>query len=119
MSASAKPFAPSTRTASTMSRSVWGWTRPLAAAAILTVVVWQLGIDPFLEGLRAVNGAVIAAGAALGVVTTLACAWRWTVVARGLGLRLSLPAAVAAYYRSIFLEASSATFTGGCATAAT
>ena len=104
MSASAKPFAPSTRTASTMSRSVWGWTRPLAAAAILTVVVWQLGIDPFLEGLRAVNGAVIAAGAALGVVTTLACAWRWTVVARGLGLRLSLPAAVAAYYRSIFLN---------------
>ncbi len=104
MTASAKPIPRSPRTASTMSRGVWGWTRPLAAAAILTVVVWQLGIDPFLDGVRAVNGAVLATGAALGVLTTVACAWRWTIVARGLGLRLSLPAAVAAYYRSIFLN---------------
>ena len=37
-------------------------------------------------------------------VTTVCCAWRWTVVARGLGVRLSLPAAVAAYYRSLFLN---------------
>lgn len=104
MSEAAKPIPSSARTASTMSRSVWGWTRPLAAAAILTVVVWQLGIDPFLDGVRAVNGAVLATGAALGALTTVACAWRWTIVARGLGLRLSLPAAVAAYYRSIFLN---------------
>jgi len=104
MTVSAKPIARSTRTASTMSRSVWGWTRPLAGAAILTVVAWQLGIDPFLDGVRAVNGAVLAAGAALGVLTTVACAWRWTIVARGFGLRLSLPTAVATYYRSIFLN---------------
>ena len=37
-------------------------------------------------------------------MTTLCCAWRWTVVARGLGVRLSLPVAVAAYYRSLFLN---------------
>lgn len=104
MTASAKPIARSTRTAGTMSRSVWGWTRPLVAAATLTAVVWQLGIDPFLDGARAVNGAVLALGAALGVLTTVACAWRWTIVSHGLGLRLSLPAAIAAYYRSIFLN---------------
>jgi glycosyltransferase 2 family protein len=37
-------------------------------------------------------------------VTTLCCAWRWKIVARGLDIELSLPAAVAAYYRSQFLN---------------
>ena len=37
-------------------------------------------------------------------MTTVCCAWRWTVVARGLGAELPLPAAVAAYYRSVFLD---------------
>src|SRR4029453_17536647 len=31
---------------------------------------------------------------------TVAAAWRWTVVARGVGLRVPLPSAVASYYRS-------------------
>jgi len=38
------------------------------------------------------------------VLTTLCCAWRWKIVAGGLGVGLSLPAAVAAYYRSLFLN---------------
>jgi len=38
------------------------------------------------------------------VMTTVCCAWRWRVVARGLGLDLSLRTAVAAYYRSLFLN---------------
>src|SRR5262249_40149849 len=42
--------------------------------------------------------------AAVVLVTTLCSAWRWTIVARGLGVRLSLPAAVAAYYRALFLN---------------
>ena len=78
--------------------------RPVAAAAVLTVVVWRLGVGPFLDGIRAVDGAALAAGAAIGALTILCCAWRWIVVARGLGLRLSFPAAVAAYYRSVFLN---------------
>src|SRR5581483_7878037 len=40
----------------------------------------------------------------IGLVTTVCCAWRWTIVARGLGICLPLPAAVAAYYRSLFLN---------------
>jgi hypothetical protein len=38
------------------------------------------------------------------VLTTLCCAWRWRVVARGLGIDLPLGTAVAAYYRSLFFN---------------
>jgi uncharacterized membrane protein YbhN (UPF0104 family) len=78
--------------------------RPAAAAATLAVVVWRLGAGPFLDGIRSVDTRALLAAAAIGFVTTVCCAWRWTVVARGLGVPLSLPAAVAAYYRSVFLN---------------
>ena len=92
------------RSDSTTSRTVWAWARPVAAGATLAVVVWRLGVGPFLNGIRAVDGEALAAGAWIGMLTTVCCAWRWTVVARGLGLHLSFPAAVAAYYRSVFLN---------------
>jgi glycosyltransferase 2 family protein len=88
----------------TTSRTLWAWARPVGAGATLAVVGWQLGVGPFLDGVRAVDGAALAAGAAIGALTMLCCAWRWTTVARGLGLHLSFPAAVAAYYRSVFLN---------------
>ena len=103
-SAAAKPLAPLTRTAGRVRGTVWGWLRPAAASATLVVVVWQLGLGPFLDGVRGVDGAALAAGASIGALTTACCAWRWRIVARGLGLRLSFPAAVAAYYRSLFLN---------------
>lgn len=84
--------------------SRWRWLQPAAAAAALGVVVWRLGFGPFLDGVRAVDGAALAAGAAIGALTNVCCAWRWTLVARGLGLRLPFPTAVAAYYRSVFLN---------------
>ena len=87
-----------------MRGTVWAWARPVAAAATLTVVVWRVGFGPFLDGVRAVDGAALAAGAVIGLLTTACCAWRWTIVGRGLGLRLSFWAAVAAYYRSVFLN---------------
>ena len=83
---------------------MWAWARPVAAVTTLAVVVWQVGTGPFLDGVRAVDGAALAAGAGIGALTTLCCAWRWTTVARGLGLPLPFPAAVAAYYRSVFLN---------------
>ena len=87
-----------------MSRTVWTWARVVGAAATLTVLVWRLGASPFLDGVRSIDGRALAAAAGLAVLTTLCCAWRWKIVARGLGLDLSLPAAVAAYYRSLFLN---------------
>ncbi len=87
-----------------MSGRGWALARVAAAAAVLAAIVWRLGTGPFLDGIRALDGRALAAAAGIGVVTTICCAWRWTVVARGLGVRLSLTAAVAAYYRSIFLN---------------
>ena len=83
---------------------MWAWARRAAAAATLAVVVWHLGFGPFLDGVRAVDGAALLAGAGIGLLTTVCCAWRWMIVARGLSLPLSLPAAVAACYRSVFLN---------------
>jgi len=85
-------------------RVAWWWARPAAAAAILGVLVWRVGTGPFLDGLRAVDGGALAAACALAGVTTVCCAWRWRVVARGLGVELPLGTAVAAYYRSLFLN---------------
>jgi uncharacterized membrane protein YbhN (UPF0104 family) len=54
--------------------------------------------------MRAVDGRALLAAFAIGLLTTVCCAWRWTLVSRGLGLQLSLPTAVAGYYRSVFLN---------------
>jgi glycosyltransferase 2 family protein len=78
--------------------------RLIGSALIFAVLVWRLGTGPFIDGLRSINGAVLAAAAMLAVPTTACCAWRWKTVAGGLGLELSLPAAFAAYYRSLFLN---------------
>jgi glycosyltransferase 2 family protein len=75
-----------------------------ATVATLAVLVWRLGTGPFLDGLRTVDGTALAAAAGLGVMTTVCCAWRWRIVARGLGVDLPLSTAVPAYYRSIFLN---------------
>jgi uncharacterized membrane protein YbhN (UPF0104 family) len=87
-----------------MSPRAWRLVRFSGAAAVLAVIVWRLGTGPFRDGIRAVDARVLAVGLGIGILTTICCAWRWTVVARGLGVDLSLPAAVAAYYRSIFLN---------------
>lgn len=85
-------------------RSVGRWASPAVAAAVLAVVIWRLGSGPFLGGLEGVDGRAVVAVAAVVLVTTLCSAWRWTIVARGLGVRLSFPDAMAAYYRSLFLN---------------
>jgi glycosyltransferase 2 family protein len=85
-------------------RSILRWSRPAVAAAALLAVIWRLGSGPFLDGVRELDARALLAGAAIFLVTTTCCAWRWKIVARGLGVRLSLPAAVAAYYRCLFLN---------------
>jgi uncharacterized membrane protein YbhN (UPF0104 family) len=87
-----------------MSRRVRAWGSLVAAALMLTILVSRLGAGPFLEGIRLVDGRALAAAAGLAALTTVCCAWRWKTVARGLGVELSLSQAVAAYYRSLFLN---------------
>jgi uncharacterized membrane protein YbhN (UPF0104 family) len=76
----------------------------LGGAAILAFLLWRLGTGPFLHGLRTIDGWALVAAAGIGVPTTVCCAWRWCLVARGMGVRLPLGTAVAAYYRSQFLN---------------
>jgi uncharacterized membrane protein YbhN (UPF0104 family) len=87
-----------------MSRIPWAWARLVGVALTIALLVWRLGTGPFLSGIRAVDGRALAAATGIAVVTTVCCAWRWKTVAGGLGADLSLPAAVAAYYRSLFLN---------------
>ncbi len=87
-----------------MSRTMWAWARVLGGVAILGLLVWRLGTGPFRDGVRAVDGWSLAAAAGIAVLTTVCCAWRWSLVARGIGVAVPLPTAVAAYYRSQFLN---------------
>jgi uncharacterized membrane protein YbhN (UPF0104 family) len=74
------------------------------SVVILAVLVWRLGTGPFLNGLRMLDAGALAAAAGIGLLSTVCCAWRWKMVARGLGAKLSLGGAIAAYYRSQFLN---------------
>jgi uncharacterized membrane protein YbhN (UPF0104 family) len=86
-----------------MSR-LWAWGRIMGPAVTLAILVWRLGTGPFLNGIHMVDARALAAAAGIALLTTVCCAWRWKLVAQGLGVELSLPVAVAAYYRSQFLN---------------
>src|SRR5260370_12442356 len=64
----------------------------------------QVGAVPFEGGLRGVTWHAVVAAVTLTALTTVCSAWRWRVVARALGVGIGLPAAVCAYYRSLFLN---------------
>jgi len=85
-------------------RGIFRWAGPAAAAAVLAIVIWRLGSGPLLDGVRALDGRALVAAALVFLITTACFAWRWKTVADGLGVRLSLADAVAAYYRCLFLN---------------
>jgi uncharacterized membrane protein YbhN (UPF0104 family) len=87
-----------------MTRSLRRWVRPAGGAAILAVLVWQLGTGPFGDGVHLIDGRSLLAAAGIGLLTTMCCAWRWSLVARGLGVGVPFRTAVAWYYRSQFLN---------------
>jgi glycosyltransferase 2 family protein len=87
-----------------MRRALWRWASVLGPAVTMVVLVWRLGTGPFVDGVRTVDGGALGAACGLAVLTTLCCAWRWRIVAHGLGVELPLATAVAAYYRSVFLN---------------
>jgi hypothetical protein len=89
-----------------MPRSFWLWARPLGGAAILAFLVWRLGSGPFLQGLHMINVWALASALAIGALTTWCCAWRWSLVARGLGVTLPVRTALAHCYRSTLLNAT-------------
>jgi glycosyltransferase 2 family protein len=84
----------------------WSALRLLAGAAVLGAVLWRTGTGPFVDGVRALDVQTLALGAAIAVPTTVAGAWRWHLVARGLGVGVDLGPAVAGCYRAQFLNAT-------------
>ncbi|WP_395098650.1 lysylphosphatidylglycerol synthase transmembrane domain-containing protein [Streptomyces noursei] len=89
-----------------MTRRMWPWLRTLGGLAILTVLLWHVGSGALLDGLRRIDAGTLLVAVGIGVLTTACSAWRWCLVARGLGLRLPLGQAVADYYRALFLNAA-------------
>jgi uncharacterized membrane protein YbhN (UPF0104 family) len=78
----------------------------LAGVLILGVLLARLGTGAFLDGLRRIDAPTLLAAVALGALTTACSAWRWSLVARGLGLRLPFGSALTGYYRALFLNAA-------------
>lgn len=85
------------------SRLAWSWSG-LIGAVVLGTVLWWTGPDPFVAGVSSLDGETLALGAALALPTTVAGAWRWHLVARGLGVGVDLRPAVASCYRAQFLN---------------
>jgi uncharacterized membrane protein YbhN (UPF0104 family) len=88
-----------------MMGKLWPWIRNFTGVAILGVLVWRLGTGAFVDGLRVITVWSVLAALGIGLLTTVFCAWRWCLVARRLGLELTLSAAVKDYYRALFLNA--------------
>jgi uncharacterized membrane protein YbhN (UPF0104 family) len=87
-------------------RVSWAPVRTLIGTAVLVAVVARLGTGPFLSGLAMIDGWSVLAAVGIAALTTVCCAWRWSVIARGLGIQLGLGEAVAACYRSQLLNST-------------
>jgi len=87
-----------------MSGPRWRLLGVIAGAAILGAVLWQTGIEPVVTGLTSLDVWTLALGTALAVPSTVACAWRWHIISRELGVKVDLRPAVVSCYRAQFLN---------------
>jgi glycosyltransferase 2 family protein len=95
-----------------MTRTWVSRARLLGGVVVLAVLVGHVGTGPFFGALGLISVRSLVAACAIAVLTTVCCAWRWSLVAGGLCVGLSLRDAVVAYYRSQFLNS---TLPGGVA----
>jgi uncharacterized membrane protein YbhN (UPF0104 family) len=86
-------------------KRLWPWLRLVLAVAILVGLGLRLGTGALLEGLRQIDAFSVAAALVIGFATTVLSAGRWVLVARRLGLSLSLRTAVSDYYRALLVNA--------------
>lgn len=87
-----------------MNKKFWGWLKLAVGVAIVGALMWKVGANGFVDGVRVLEARDVFAALGIGLTTTVLCAWRWCLVARRLGLRLPLGKAVADYYRALFLN---------------
>lgn len=86
-------------------KTLWPWLRLLIGLGILAGLLRWHSTDAFVAGLKAVDARGIAAAFAIGLLTTALSAARWLLVARRLGLPLTMGGAVSDYYKAQFLNA--------------
>ena len=87
-----------------MSRGWWAVAKAAGGLLVLGMLAARVGTAPFVAGLKAVEPASVVAAMGLTALTTAVSAQRWRLVGRAYGVRMTLPAAAAAYYRSQFLN---------------
>jgi glycosyltransferase 2 family protein len=80
--------------------------RLLGGALVLAVLLWRFGTGPFVDAWRLTTWWSVLAALLLTALATVTSAWRWRVVAARLGVPLGAGRAIAAYYRSQFLNAT-------------
>lgn len=80
------------------------YAKAAVGATILVLIVLQVGAQPFVRGLESLSVPTVFAALVLAAAATAAAAWRWRVIAGRLGLSLTWPQAMSAYYRSQFLN---------------
>jgi uncharacterized membrane protein YbhN (UPF0104 family) len=82
------------------------WLRLLGGALVLGVLLRQFGTGPFVEAWRLTTWEAVLAALVLTALATVTSAWRWRLVAARLGVPMGAGHAIAAYYRSQFLNAT-------------
>ncbi len=82
-------------------RVPWRW---VLGAAVVGAVLWRTGAGPFVAGVRSLDARSLVLATGIAAVTTGAGAWRWHLVARGLGVAIRMRPAVASCYRAQFLN---------------
>ena len=87
-----------------MSRGWWAVAKAAGGLLVLGMLAARVGTAPFVAGLKAVEPASVVAAMGLTALTTAVSAQRWRLVGRAYGVRMTLSAAAAAYYRSQFLN---------------
>ena len=73
-------------------------------AAVIAGTIAIVGTGPLLRGVLAISPGAIVTAALLTAAATFAAVWRWRTVSAELGLPMRWTSAVAAYYRSQFLN---------------
>ncbi len=71
---------------------------------MLAVLLWLFGTGPFADAWQVTTWSSVLAALVINAGCTLASAWRWRVVSRGLGAPLTVRQSVTGYYRSQFLN---------------
>jgi uncharacterized membrane protein YbhN (UPF0104 family) len=81
------------------------WLRLVVGIGIIVGLIFVLGGNAFAKGLAVIGPLSILAALGIGFLTALFSALRWTLVARKVGLQLSVKVAIAEVYRATFLNA--------------